>query len=362
MKFVLGTSSLWRRDIFKRQLGELYTSDEESFAVADIDEKAIRHENPNQMVRLIAMAKAEEIRNSVADDVILLTLDQVVVYQGKVREKPESEEEAKTFLSSYRASDFIECVNGIALIRLDNGKKLVDVETSSITFHQHFNDERIDEAVRSGIPMTTAGGFSISDPIIGKWVSAINGHVTSIEGFPVPKIVAMIRELCPELPRLQYPEKLGQIRCILFDMDGLLLDTETMYSVAQQQILDRFDLTFTWEVKSKMTGRKALDAANIMIDHYGIRDVLDAADFLREREEILDKLFPSSELLPGVERLLLHLHEHNIPIAVATSSHKRHYDRYYRSVKPMASASHVDGHGFNPGCRTNSSPTFYPSN
>jgi hypothetical protein len=35
--------------------------------------------------------------------------------------------------------------------------------------------------------------------------------------------------------------------------------------------------------------------------------------------------------------------------------------RYYRSVKPMASASHADGHGFHPGCRTNSSPIFHPS-
>ncbi len=34
-------------------------------------------------------------------------------------------------------------------------------------------------------------------------------------------------------------------------MDGLLLDTEGAYTIAQQQVLDRFGLTFTWEHKAR---------------------------------------------------------------------------------------------------------------
>ena len=61
MKFILGTSSAWRRDIFRRHLPDLWISDDESFAVADIDEKAIRHSDPKELVKLIAAAKADEI-------------------------------------------------------------------------------------------------------------------------------------------------------------------------------------------------------------------------------------------------------------------------------------------------------------
>ena len=39
------------------------------------------------------------------------------------------------------------------------------------------------------------------------------------------------------------------ITSCLFDMDGLLLDTETSYTIAQQQICSRFGKEFTWGLK-----------------------------------------------------------------------------------------------------------------
>ncbi|XP_074269209.1 (DL)-glycerol-3-phosphatase 2 [Silene latifolia] len=112
---------------------------------------------------------------------------------------------------------------------------------------------------------------------------------------------------------------------VIFDMDGLLLDTEKFYTEVQEMILARYNKTFDWPLKAKMMGRKALEAAKIFVEETGISDSLSPEDFLVEREAMLQNLFPTSELMPGASRLIKHLHAHGVPICIATGSHKRHF-------------------------------------
>ncbi|KAK4706509.1 hypothetical protein R3W88_033926 [Solanum pinnatisectum] len=110
------------------------------------------------------------------------------------------------------------------------------------------------------------------------------------------------------------------------DMDGLLLDTEKFYTEVQEIILSRYNKTFDWSLKAKMMGKKAIEAARVFVEETGISDSLTAEDFLLEREEMLQKMFPTSDLMPGASRLMHHLHENGIPICVATGTHTRHFD------------------------------------
>lgn len=56
-----------------------------------------------------------------------------------------------------------------------------------------------------------------------------------------------------------------KITHVIFDMDGTLLDTEPVYTVATQEILAKYNKTFEWSLKSKMMGQKAIDAAKILV-------------------------------------------------------------------------------------------------
>jgi pseudouridine-5'-monophosphatase len=50
-------------------------------------------------------------------------------------------------------------------------------------------------------------------------------------------------------------------------------------------------------------------------------------EFLAERNRVQDTLWSSAKLLPGVHELVTHLKKHNIPMAVATSSRRRNFEK-----------------------------------
>lgn len=76
-------------------------------------------------------------------------------------------------------------------------------------------------------------------------------------------------------------------------------DTEKFYTEVQEIILARYNKTFDWSLKAKMMGKKAIEAARVFVEETGISDSLTAEDFLVEREEMLQKMFPTSDLMPG---------------------------------------------------------------
>ena len=64
--------------------------------------------------------------------------------------------------------------------------------------------------------------------------------------------------------------ELGDCAGILFDMDGVLLDTEPLYTVAYDAMLAPYGANLDLETKLQIMGRPAIFSAGFVIEKFGI--------------------------------------------------------------------------------------------
>lgn len=108
------------------------------------------------------------------------------------------------------------------------------------------------------------------------------------------------------------------IKAVIFDMDGLLLDTEGIYTEVTQIIAERYGRTYDWSIKQHIIGRGPKDLAQYIVK--ALELPISPEEFLTVREPLMKERFPKALGMPGAEALVRHLKAHNIPIAVGTSS------------------------------------------
>src|SRR4029077_20584976 len=122
MKLVLASESQFRKRAMDL-LGIPY-----EIRPARIDEKAIRDDNPAELTRKIAEAKAHKIADEFPDAVIV-SGDAVAAKGNRIFEKPRDKKEAAEFLKEFSGSHF-QFVTSIAVLNTQTDRMLSAVEPS----------------------------------------------------------------------------------------------------------------------------------------------------------------------------------------------------------------------------------------
>jgi pseudouridine 5'-phosphatase len=118
----------------------------------------------------------------------------------------------------------------------------------------------------------------------------------------------------------------GSLQAVVFDLDGLLVNSEDLYEQAGETVLRRRGKTYDAALREQMMGRPVVDAIQLMIDCHALPDPLE--DLMCECREVLDGLMATSLApMPGVGPLLDELQKAGIPIAVATSATGEYAER-----------------------------------
>ena len=183
---ILGSSSKWRRKVFTNAGCRIADAID-----PNIDEKAIRDPDCEKLTLMISNAKADAIMSSgrLADKpnpaMFLICTDQVALCDGVIREKPESESQAREFIESYseEGKSVVTC-SGVVVVHVSTGRRTEGVFYNKISFNK-IPDEVVDQIVNGDVVYTCCGGFSVDDPVMGAWVKSIEGGVDGVMGMPL---------------------------------------------------------------------------------------------------------------------------------------------------------------------------------
>ena len=125
-----------------------------------------------------------------------------------------------------------------------------------------------------------------------------------------------------------FTAKHQDIRAVIFDMDGLLFDTESLYLDAWPHVGIEMGIAITPEVARATIGHGAQAAEQIFQSHYGSAYSLARAIPIMDRWLEKHVAKHGLPLKPGAFELLAQLQEKEIPIALGTSNMKSVADAY----------------------------------
>lgn len=131
---------------------------------------------------------------------------------------------------------------------------------------------------------------------------------------------------------------------VIFDMDGLIFDTEQLYQEAIMAAADEVGQPMTPEVFRAMIGRPWLRTREFLVGHYGPAFAVD--EFRSAWKRHFDVIVETRlSLKPGVVELLDALDQLPLPRAIATSS-AHHTVRHHLAAHDLTGRfHHIVAHG-----------------
>ena len=107
-------------------------------------------------------------------------------------------------------------------------------------------------------------------------------------------------------------------KAFLFDLDGVLIDSEHLHGQAWKETSALFDLNLTYSQLKLLRGRRRIDCANELVEL--IPKAVKTEDILKRHKPISQRLMLTAKAMPGSESLIKMCHQNNIPMALVTSS------------------------------------------
>ena len=105
------------------------------------------------------------------------------------------------------------------------------------------------------------------------------------------------------LGRSRISDEDHNLRAVVFDLDGTIVNSEDVYEQVDVEVLRRRGQDFAPALREHMIGRPAVDSVRIMIDHHGLDETVEDID--AERTILFDRMIIETvQTMPGFLPLL----------------------------------------------------------
>jgi HAD superfamily hydrolase (TIGR01509 family) len=132
------------------------------------------------------------------------------------------------------------------------------------------------------------------------------------------------------------------IQTVIFDMDGVIVDTEPIHRYAYYKQFDELNIAVTEEMYTSFTGFSTRNTFQTLKEAFQLNH--DVEDLIQRKRTIFNDAFDSKEdleLLEGVEKLIKELHENGMQLILASSASKVTIERVFSRFKLHQYFTHV---------------------
>ena len=163
--------------------------------VADVDERAVWDPDPAGYVLAVARLKARKVTTLAGGDGFVVAADTMVVLDGQMLGKPDSQEEAWEMLHRLRGQVH-QIYTAVVVVDLRSGREVSDVAQLTISF-RNYSDQEIADYIATGDPLDKAGAYAIQHPVF-RPVIAFDGCYAGVVGLPLCHLTRLLRQLGEE--------------------------------------------------------------------------------------------------------------------------------------------------------------------
>lgn len=158
--------------------------------ITDVEELRREGESPQEYVSRLSAEKALAGVRVAPRNLPVIGADTIVVSEGKVLEKPRSEEDARLMLNELSGKTH----QVITAVTVANRQHSVTTSVTTRVTFRHLNARDITQYIASGEPMDKAGAYGIQGKG-GRFVRSIDGSYHAVVGLPLVETEELLDQL-----------------------------------------------------------------------------------------------------------------------------------------------------------------------